>query len=391
MKTKRICPACGNNDGEAIYTIKMAIPPEIKLDDEYDIVSCNRCGCCYADTGATAEAYNDYYSNHNYYSGGLQCNGTNRYDANVICRILSQYITKDDTILDIGCGNGKLLAYIKNTGFSNVYGVDPSRESVGNLKKMGIDGAVGSIYEKPVEEIKKGKAVIFTMVLEHLLEPDKAIKNIKDYYLEKDGIVIVTWPHFEDLISDGTPVLNNFNHEHINYFSQKTADVLFDRCGFDNLQHHISTSVIIGDDIQYSNISVYQIVNENKKCEYIKDNKTKSSIIEYVNRSVKNENEMINSINDAAKNHEDVIVWGTGSFFMHLMKVSDLSKCNIISIVDNNELKHGQKYNGYTISSPESLKGFTGTIIIAVMLWGKMIREQIIDMGLLDCNIISIS
>ena len=388
MKTKRICPACGNNDGEAIYTIKMAIPPEIKLDDEYDIVSCNRCGCCYADTGATAEAYNDYYSNHNYYSGGLQCNGTNRYDANVICRILDQYIKKDDLVIDIGCGNGNLLAYIKSFGFTNVCGIDPSKDSVDNLKKKNIPGFIGSIYDKPIEEVKKGKVVIFTMVLEHLLEPDKALKNIKDNYLDENGMVIVTWPHFEDLISDGTPILNNFNHEHINYFSQLTADILFNRCGFENLQHHTSTSVLIGDDVQYSNISAYKIGDN---CyDFCKDFKTKKSILEYVCRSIKKEKKIIEKINNLAKNQEDVVIWGTGSFFMHLIKVSDLLKCNIRGIVDNNELKHGQSYMGYTISSPNILEDYSGTIVIAVMLYGNPIREQIKRICINHCEIISV-
>ncbi len=69
-KTKRSCPACGNSTGEKLYRVRMLLPEKFGLDDDYDIVSCDKCGCCYGDISSTEVDYNNYYGNHNYYGGG---------------------------------------------------------------------------------------------------------------------------------------------------------------------------------------------------------------------------------------------------------------------------------------------------------------------------------
>ncbi len=60
-KLIRRCPICNNEYGEVYKTIKMKLPQDVRLPDEYDVVTCEKCGFAYADVDATQDTYNTYY------------------------------------------------------------------------------------------------------------------------------------------------------------------------------------------------------------------------------------------------------------------------------------------------------------------------------------------
>ncbi len=390
ISLNRECPGCRNkSDGKIVSTIKMAIPEGVNLADEYDIVTCSKCGTCYADTSSTAEDYNDYYCNHNYYGGGWTCNSITENDSKVIVRMLDSIFDKNVSITDMGCGGGYLLKYLKKQGYDNVYGVDPSKESIDHLGENGINGCIGSIYDKPEGASVKSDVVIMSNVLEHLYDPDIAVRNIRDYYLKEGGYFIVSWPYFEDLIIDNTPVLNNFNHEHINYFSVMSADSLFGRCGFSRVENHVSMAFEKNGAVGLSNTVIYKAVDRNWNDSMInKDDHTAGSISEYINRTQKEEDEIIHFIDTCAKSHRELIVWGTGSYMMHLMAVSSLKDCNILYFVDNNRLKTGTKLYGIDVVGSDSVAEFDGAVLVTAMLYGKEIEKQIRDMGNTESEVI---
>lgn len=392
MKTIRKCPACGNHTGEILYENKMKMPAEVSLPESYHIVSCNACGNCYADTSALPADYDAYYCGHNYYGAGWTCNASSVHDYAVISRMLDDAVSKDGFIMDIGCGNGGLLKYLKEQGFTNLMGIDPSADSVNSLQEYGIRAAIGSVYHQTDADIPKARAVILTMVLEHLLEPDKALENIKKQYLDKEGFVLASWPYFDDLIADDSPVINNFNHEHINYFSLVSAQRLFSRCGYSCRDRHISLGFCRNDFLMFSNIALFQSVSENscKKEPLPKDERTKDSILKYIARQKEKEEAIAARIHELAKSRKECIVWGSGSYFMHLCSVTELEQCNITCIIDNNRLKQGRSISGFPVKSPEAVKSFRGggVILIAVMLYGKEIEQQVRNMGNTCCEII---
>lgn len=389
MKTNRYCPACLSRSGGVLAIIKMETPEEMKLPKEYNIVCCDKCGNCYADTSGSAEDYNDYYKNQNYYGGGWKYNSSTEFDFIVITRMLGKIFDRSVSLADIGCGGGALLRHLNKHGFENVIGIDPSADSIKSLHEYGIKGAIGSVYESTEDGIGRLDVVIMTMVLEHLLEPDRAIINIRDNYLKDDGYMIVTWPYFEDMILDNTPMFNNFNHEHINYFSVQTADWLFDRCGFVRVENHVSVGYNHDDMIILSNVALYRRKNcEESNVTLKPDIRTGKSITEYVDRVKWGEDSLIHNIRELVANQEEVVIWGTGAFLMHLMAVSPLGECNIIFIVDNNRLKQGSQIYGYDVKSPESLKDFKGSVIITAMLYGNSIEKQIREMGNTECHIL---
>ena len=375
---KRLCPVCGHHDGEVLYKIEMLLPDFFGLDGDYDILSCNKCGCCYANVLNSEENYDDYYHNSNFYAG-WKLNAASDYDIDVITHTISSLFPYDAKIIDVGFGNGNLLCKLKGNGYTNLMGIDPSEAAVKKINSLGICGKVGSIYDDGKDVVQKADCVIFTMVLEHLLNPEKAIIAVRDNLLKDDGCLLVSWPYFEDLIADNSPMISNFNHEHITYLSRKTADYLFGKVGFFNCVHHISLAVCKGNACLFSNVAVYKRgYSYAKLC---KDDNLSKSITEYINRVSKAEHDLCTSINKVAQMGTKVCIYGIGAYLFHLMKVSNLSDCNIAFLVDSNPSKQGKTFFGYKVFSPSILQDFEGVVVITVMLYGEEIKENIEKMG----------
>ena len=133
--------------------------------------------------------------------------------------------------------------------------------------------------------------------------------------------------------------------------------------------------------VQFSNVAIYG--RTSKKFDYAvsRDEKTRESILEYIRRVSRNEMGLLRAISETAHSGKRVAIWGVGSYLYHLLKVSDLAKCDIAFLVDKNPAKQGDVVFGYEVKSPEALHNFEGVVIIAVMLYGREIKEEIKAMG----------
>ena len=146
------------------------------LPSQYHVVTCEACGFCYSDSIAKIEDYDKYYTNCNTYSDEQKEQRWLKKLYSETKKFLLKNVKLDTKIMDMGFGKGELLCYLKENGFSNLYGVDPSAESVTHLEQMGISGEIGGTYENGKE--KFGVVMLFN-VLEHLFEPRLAIENLR--------------------------------------------------------------------------------------------------------------------------------------------------------------------------------------------------------------------
>jgi len=97
-------------------------------------------------------------------------------------------LRKNMNILDVGCGRGLNLFYLKNIGFKNVFGVDPFIED-DIIYNNGLKIEKKSFYEVDY----KMDLIIFHHTLEHMLDPIKIFQHISNL-LKKDGICLVSIP-----------------------------------------------------------------------------------------------------------------------------------------------------------------------------------------------------
>jgi FlaA1/EpsC-like NDP-sugar epimerase len=73
-----------------------------------------------------------------------------------------------------------------------------------------------------------------------------------------------------------------------------------------------------------------------------------------------------------------VLVWGAGMYTLRLLEDGLLNKCNIISFIDKDSNKQGNKINDISITSPDIIKSHSKMpIIIASAIHGKAIKLEI--------------
>ena len=85
------------------------------------------------------------------------------------------------SVLDAGCGNGRLLFGIKHFApDTELFGVDISEVAIQRMKKeYGIEGAVMDVYDVDKLE-KKFDFIVANHMLEHLIQDEEFVKKCKE-------------------------------------------------------------------------------------------------------------------------------------------------------------------------------------------------------------------
>ena len=99
------------------------------------------------------------------------------------------------SVLDLGCGDGRALAWLKENGFKNLYGLDISKiciarakERLGATAKLTLGDYTGGFpYNRKFDRI----LLMGNTVIADLKEPSKLIKTIKNG-LGDDGLLFIT-------------------------------------------------------------------------------------------------------------------------------------------------------------------------------------------------------
>ena len=136
-------------------------------------------------------------------------------------------------LLDIGCGAGRLLAGLKEMGYS-VEGLDISREAADNARKaFGIHVHVGMIDELDLPE-ERYDAVTMSNYLEHVHDPLSTLKAV-NRVMKYGGIAIAGSPNFRcitrRLLAEYWPALHLPCH--LIHFNPRGYTEVFKNSGFE--------------------------------------------------------------------------------------------------------------------------------------------------------------
>ncbi len=98
--------------------------------------------------------------------------------------------------LEIGCGEGATLEYIKSAGGDFVAGVDINADAIAAAAGRGLDFTLAADAER--DELpfspREFDVIILADVLEHMVEPWETLKKITGY-LKDDGHVLISIPN----------------------------------------------------------------------------------------------------------------------------------------------------------------------------------------------------
>jgi len=117
------------------------------------------------------------------------------------------------TILNIGCGKGRIDYYLSNVGFKVI--ATDYKHNVEWIEKSNLTFSISSIFDLNSFPIKKSEVVICSEVLEHLVEYKKALKNLLQLTTIR---LIITIPYKKSFYSPEPPPMGhcNFWDDHLN-------------------------------------------------------------------------------------------------------------------------------------------------------------------------------
>lgn len=121
---------------------------------------------------------------------------------------------KDSNILDVGCGCGHFLYYLKRKGYTNFYGIDISPQQIDYCKKNISE----RVETTDIFDFLKDKATIYDLismisVLEHIPK-DKILALLRLVFisLQKNGTIVVIVPNMSNPLSINSRY-RDFTHE----------------------------------------------------------------------------------------------------------------------------------------------------------------------------------
>ena len=288
------------------------------------------------------------------------------------------HLSTKTKIIDIGCYTGRILSMIKQKGYQNVLGLDPSDFAAKIAKeKNGIDVVVGSLFDDL--EIGRFDFVILTHVLEHIVDLRAFITRIHDL-LRAGGKIYVEVPdaHNFFLTTDTSDRFQaehkdpffQFSVEHVNYFTKISLHNLMTQMGFKMvvLESQVSTIAILA--------SVWQ------KPEVAKDDKIEECLTTYIAESKNIFGNVLSIIDQVVLSGREILVWGAGLHTQKLLSSSDLMKANITAYVDSDPGYHNGTLAGKPIISPEKVRALSQLpILISSQLYQDEILSQIKNSG----------
>ena len=143
--------------------------------------------------------------------------------------------------LEIGCGEGATLEYLKSAGATYVAGVDINQDAIAVAEKRGLDLALAADVERnglPFKE-REFDTIVMADVLEHLVNPWETLRKLVAY-LKDDGHVLLSIPNvrhyrvLRGLIFCGEWAYSDsgiLDNTHLRFFTLKEIEKLLGHAG----------------------------------------------------------------------------------------------------------------------------------------------------------------
>jgi SAM-dependent methyltransferase len=357
------------------------------LGEGYDVVICLKCGFVYADTTVSQNAYEKFYAQFSKYEDTKTSSGTgekawDRKRLEETAQQITEFLNDPHArILDMGCANGGLLKALKNLGYDNLLGIDPSLSCVSNTRALGIDALPGSLFQ--AFEQNNFDCVILSHILEHVSDIHGALNWIKiKIKTATGGCIYVEVPDASRYAEFVFAPFQDFNTEHINHFSLSCLRNALHKNGFQSIQQGIKT-LETSPNMPYPAAFIFARLSPLPINLDIKpDQDLRNKINAYINFSNDLLEKMRGHLDKALISNSQVLVWGTGQLTTKLLVDTSLKDAKITAFVDSNPINQGKMLHGISIISPEAVRNISVPILIASTLHQQSIVEQIQQMGL---------
>lgn len=369
----RCCPVCVGEETKKVFHRDFCGMESIVPFSGYDVVQCTCCGAFYADNiGETMPLMHYYEMMSKYETEAFSVSKEALAEYAFAIGFLRGHIAPEQSIIDIGCGNGAMLHMLQEQGFRHLTGLEPSEKNCrGITERWGIRavaGALGEVIPPLVGETFD--VVLMEGVLEHLIDVQRNVREALSY-LKKDGALYLNVPDLA-AFPDCHDLYQQFSVEHVNFFSLSSMQnlmgafgmtcVAYDRNGYGvfTLWRHASEGVTARtfDQAGTADMHIY-LAGAEQLAAQMKDRLTP-----YRGR--------------------EVYVWAAGTHTAMLYQLGLLDGIHVRAIIDSNANYQGKEIYGVPVIAPQELAAREPLpIIISSQLAQDAIHTQIKEkMGL---------
>jgi SAM-dependent methyltransferase len=234
------CPVCCETE---ISPWRKVFDDRFGHPDQFELVRCSNCGHLMTrpsfGESDLAYLYGTYYPRKNITSEQVVAEAAKVQQ--VFGRVRRWFMGVDnqgqysarpgEKMLDVGCGNGLSLLQARSLGVE-AWGIeaDPNVDRI--ARQMNLRIHQGSLYDEPFEGTDFD-LIVLNQVIEHIPEPDRALKVIRGR-LSAGGRVVMIFPNVNSLWCrlSGLNWINWHIPYHLHHFSLASFTQMAKRCGF---------------------------------------------------------------------------------------------------------------------------------------------------------------
>jgi SAM-dependent methyltransferase len=387
MTGERLCAICGSARRRPVYRQRFVSPSSNSFHAGYDVVLCDRCGFAYANRTPDQAFLDEYYRamakktallNRREGEASIEPPSIQRLHETT-ADFISRHASPEDRILDIGAYTGHVLHLLKERGFHEVKGLDPSEFAARVAReRYGIEVVVGSLFDEL--DLPRFDYVILSHVLEHIVELGDFLLRIASL-LETGGRLYVevpdAWSFFlappdaQEFQEEHREPFLQFSVEHLNYFSPVSLENLLVRSGFEKiaLEQRVTSLAVIA--------SVWELRQP------VPDVQIGTRLEEYVSESRQRFSDVGRTVGEFVGTGRRLIVWGAGLHTQKLLAATDLAQADVVAFVDSDPAYHGALLVGRPIVSPDRIPELgLHPILISSLTYQEEIARIIAERGL---------
>lgn len=384
-KPYRQCPVCNSKEVKLVHNVEFVLFDNHPMSGGYNVVQCEKCLFIYADTHVTQHELDIYYKELSKYedknigTGG----GYNKNDKDRLLKtaeFISSYLhDKNARIIDLGCANGGLLKELKNLGFENLVGLDPSSACV-EITKNEVDCEAYHMSLFNIDEsLGKFDLVILSHVLEHLLNISSTIDKL-NHLLKEGSLLYIECPNAANYNKVIHAPLQEFNAEHINHFTEVSFENLFGLHGYQEICTGDKIMKIASDQDYHAVYGLFKKTAEDSNYTLRPDKEINDSISDYIRKSEKIFDAILDKFS-GLNPPGSIALYGIGQFAFKLLSRLGLKNDDQVKLFDNNDLNIGKKIQGLEILPGKTItseyKKAAFTIVITSLIYENGIRKQI--------------
>jgi SAM-dependent methyltransferase len=379
------CPICESENSEKLLSLNAGGFDGSRLYRNLEILCCE-CGHVFNELTSRQyedmfEYYRNEYSVYNVQSpnksgdlpGSANKNATVRYGA--LMDSIGTFLSRDSSILDVGCAMGGFLKFLKDKGFRRLFGVDICDEYVRRARlEEGI--VIEEGYAESIPFKKEFDFILADQVLEHMLSPGKLFSEARRI-LKPGGFLCVSVPNATEYLENHFFDFYWFlMREHVQHFDRPHLLSLGSQYGFSPKAVSYANTPMLTDEVRLPSLTV---VFERGEAGIVPDHALKANMVKYIAFC---NNGLSRSRAASEKLPAETAAFGASRELLYLCQNTMLSKC-LFLVIDDTPSKQKQRVGGIPIRDSSVLSSLKpeSSLLITAFAHRKALAKKSKELG----------